>query len=229
MNTGKVLKELETYGDEQTKKIYLRHGARDPLYGVKIGDINKIAKKIKRDHNLALDLYATGNSDAMYLAGLIGDPNLVTKDELRCWVRNAYWYMLSEYTVSNLTALSPYGWVLGLEWINSGDEMTETAGWSTLSRWISVKPENELHLDTIMQLLELITEEIHTSKNRVRYSMNGFVIAVGSYVPGLSNQALEAARQIGKVLVDMGETTCNVPIAKEYIKKALSRKKNKPG
>ena len=67
----KILKELKGYGDENTKKIYMNIGAKEPVYGVKVQDLKKILKKTKKNHKLSLDLYASGNSDAMYLAGLI--------------------------------------------------------------------------------------------------------------------------------------------------------------
>lgn len=227
MKLAQVLDELKKYGNQQTKKLYIRHGAREPLYGVKIGDLKKIVKKIKKDHKLAIELYDTGNSDAMYLAGLVADPDKVTKDELRKWVKNAYWYMLSEYAVPSVASQSPHGWALGLEWINSDEEMIEAAGWSTLSRWVSNRPEDEIHKDTVSEFMNIISEEIHSSKNRVRYAMNGFIISVGSYIPSLSNDAIEAARKIGKVHVEMGETACKVPLAEDYIEKAISRRKTR--
>jgi len=228
MTLKKAMKKLNEYGNDQTKKIYIRHGAREPLCGVKLGDLKKIAREIKTDHKLALELYDTGNSDAMYLAGLIADPNSITKEELRSWVKKAYWYMLSEYAVAKLAAESPHGWALGLEWINLDQEMIEAAGWSTLSNWVSLKPAENLHKDALLEFMEVISEKINFSKNRVRYAMNGFIIAVGSYVPSLTDEAVEVARKIGKIHVDTGETACQVPLAEKYIKKVLSMKKNKP-
>lgn len=222
MTVKEVMKELEGYGNEQTKKIYINHGATEPLFGVKIADIKRLAKKIKIDHALALELYDTDNSDAMYLAGLIADENLVTRDELRKWAKHARWYMLSEYSVAGLAADSPHGWKLGIEWINSGEEMVEAAGWSALSNWISITPDEMLHKDAILEFMNLVTENIETAQNRVRYTMNGFIIAVGSYIPSLSKKALKVARQVGKVDVDMGGTACKVPLAETYINKVIS-------
>jgi len=222
MTLQSVMKELEGYGNGQTKDIYISHGAREPLYGVKITDLKKIVKKIKIDHSLALELYVTGNSDAMYLAGLIADPKVVTKDELRKWAKNAYWYMLSEYTVAGLAAESPYGWELALEWINSDEEMVESAGWATLSYWVSLKPDDELHMDALSEFMQIVVENIGSSKNRVRYTMNSFIISVGSYVTSLSEEAINIAHQIGKVVVDMGGAACKVPLAEEYIDKVIT-------
>ena len=69
MTVQDILSELAQMGSENTKKIFMRHGAIEPIYGVKVGDLKTIQKIIKKDYQLALDLYATGNSDAMYLAG----------------------------------------------------------------------------------------------------------------------------------------------------------------
>jgi len=219
MTKDEVMIELSKFGNDQTKKVFTRHGAREPFYGVKVGDLKTLVKKIKTDHKLALELFSTGNSDAMYLAGLIADENLVTREELQDWVKNAYWYMLSEYTVPWLAAESQYGWELALEWINSTEEGIASSGWSTLSNIVSLRPDEELDHDKLSALLDGVARDIHQDQNRVRYTMNGFVIAIGSYVEALTKKANEVATAIGKVHVNVGGTACKVPLATEYIKK----------
>ena len=78
-------------------------------------------------------------------------------------------------------------------------------------------------LDELEQLLARVEKTIHNAPNRVRYAMNGFVIAVGSYVEPLMSRALKAAHTIGKVSVDMNGTACKVPHAPDYIKKVQAR------
>jgi hypothetical protein len=151
MTKDEIMLELEKLGNEQTKKVLSRHGAREPFFGVKVGDLKKIVKKVKKNHDLSLELYATGNSDAMYLAGLI----------------------------------------------------------------------------------DRIEKEIHDAPNRVRFTLNGFIIAAGSFIPGMTKRALDAGRNIGKVEVDMGGTSCKVPLATEYIQKiedrgSIGKKKRQP-
>ena len=90
---------LQAKGNAQTKKTLLRHGAKEPLFGVKIGDLKKILRETGRDHSLALELYQTGNSDAMYLAALMADEKQILQSELQAWAEDAYWYYLSEYAV----------------------------------------------------------------------------------------------------------------------------------
>lgn len=217
MDLHEVMREMESYADERTKNTHLKHGAKEPLFGLKVADLKKILKKTKKNHELSLELYNTGNSDAMYLAGLMADEKKISKNELNQWVKKAYWYFLSEYTVPWLAAESPYGFELGLEWIKSPEETIASAGWSTLSNYASIT--DSLDLDIYGSLLEEVEKNIHNAKNRVRYTMNGFVIAVGSYIPELSDKAKKIALKIGKVDVYMGGTSCKVPLATDYIKK----------
>lgn len=217
-----ILKELEGLGSAQTVKTFLKHGAPENMYGVKVGDLKVIVKRIKKNYQLAIDLYNTGNSDAMYLAGLIGDETKMTKADLNKWAKKSSWYMISEYTVPFVASESPYGWELALEWINSNRENVASAGWATLAGYISITPDEKLDIKAIEKLLDIIKKDIHGSLNRVRHTMNGFVIAVGSHVPSLTNKAKNIAVSIGKVNVNMGDTACKVPDALTYIQKIES-------
>src|SRR5215216_3488770 len=127
MTAKEVLAQLKKLGTEQTKKTFLRHGAKEPFFGVKVGDLKVLQKKIKTDHALALELYDTGNSDAMYLAGFIADPAAMTKADLQKWVKGAYWNMLSGYTVPWVASESKFGRELALDWIDSDAELIANA------------------------------------------------------------------------------------------------------
>mgnify|MGYP002145948961 CR=1 FL=1 len=89
MTASEIMKQLEKMGDAQTKKTFLRHGAQEPLFGVKIAELKTILKKTKKNHALSLELYKTGNSDAMYLAGLMADETKITEADLNEWVKKA--------------------------------------------------------------------------------------------------------------------------------------------
>ncbi|MDN5214030.1 DNA alkylation repair protein [Fulvivirgaceae bacterium BMA12] len=219
MTTSEVLRELEQYGNEQTKKVLLKHGVKEPFFGVKVADLKKIQKKIKKDYQLALELFDSGNSDAMYLAGLIADESQMTEADLNKWAKDAYWYMISEYTVAWVTSETPFALKLGMEWIDSDHENIASSGWSTLANLISIKPDEELEVSTFSKLLDRVATEIHDERNRVRYTMNGFVIATAAYLAELTDKAVATAETIGKVYVDVGGTACKVPLATEYIQK----------
>lgn len=219
MNVDQVMAELEAMGSEQTRKTFRNHGAPDSMFGVKVGDMKTIVKKVKKDQALAEGLYATGNSDAMYLAGLIADPAAMSPDLLDRWARAATWHMLSESTVAWVAAESPHGWELGLRWIDDPAPQVASSGWATLASVVALRPDEELDLDALQTLLERVAREIHGAPNRVRYTMNGFVIAVGCYVAPLSAEARRIGAALGPIHVEMGNTACKVPSAPESIDK----------
>jgi hypothetical protein len=199
------------------------HGIPEPFFGVKIEDLKKIQKRVKKDYRLALALYDTGIYDAMYLAGLIADDAKMTKKDLRRWLDQATCGALCEYTVPWVTAESNHGHELALEWIESEKESVATAGWATLSSLVAIRDDADLDLAELKRLLQRVQKTIHLQPNRVRYVMNGFVIAVGCYVKDLTQLALQTAAKIGRVEVDMGDTACKVPYAPEYIQKVQNR------
>jgi 3-methyladenine DNA glycosylase AlkD len=220
MTAQEVIAELKALGNPSIKKVLARHGAREPFFGVSVADLKKVQKRLKKDHALALELYDTGISDAMYLAGLIVDDPKMTKKDLNRWVNAAYWSMLSEATVAWVAAESPHGWATAREWIDSPSETVAAASWATLGSLVSIRKDEELDLKAIEQLLKRVSKSIHDQPNRVRYTMNGFVIDVGRYVAQLTAKALEAADRLGLVEVDLGGTACEVSGAREYIEKA---------
>ncbi|MCE0450347.1 DNA alkylation repair protein [Brevibacillus sp. AF8] len=223
MTLEEVMQKLEAMGTEQTKKTLLRHGAKEPLFGVRVGDMKKLVKEVKHDQQLVQALYDTGNYDAMYLAGLTVDPKSMTKERLQAWVQEASWYAPAEYTVASVAAESHFAMELAREWIESKEEMVATCGWNTYSNYLSITPDEQLDKEEIKRLLMRVKETIHQEQNRVRYTMNQFVISVGAYVRELLQEALEVAAAIGKVHVDVGQTACKVPLATEYIKKIEER------
>src|SRR5215472_16027314 len=202
MNTREILKELKAMGSESVKKIFLNHGIKEPLFGVKIGDMKKIQKRVKQDYQLALELYDTGNYDAMYLAALIADDAKMTRKDLNHWVEKANCGPLAALPVPWVTVGSPHGHELALEWVESKKELVAYAGWETLGGLVSVKPDAELDLTELKGLLKRVQQSIHQQPNRVRSAMNHFVIAVGSYVAQLTEVAIQTGEKIGEVVVD---------------------------
>ena len=130
MKVADILKDLEAFGDERTKNTLMNHGAREPFFCVRVGDLKKILKKTKKNHKLSLALYATGNSDAMYLAALMADESQITEAQLDQWVDQAYWYFLFEYAVPWVAADTAFGFKVGLKWIESDQKRIRSAGWS---------------------------------------------------------------------------------------------------
>jgi 3-methyladenine DNA glycosylase AlkD len=223
MTLEEVMAELKSYGNENIKKIFLKHGMKEPMFGVKVEHLKLIQKKVKKDYKLSLELYSTKNADAMYLAGLIADDERMTKKDLQTWVKLAVSKSICDYTVPWVAAGSKYGFELAMEWIDSKEEHIAAAGWSTLSGLVSIKPDDELNLPALKKLLIRVEKNIHSSENLVRSTMNGFIIAAGTFVKELTKDVILVAANAGKVNVDMNGTACKVPDAMEYIKKVSDK------
>ena len=223
LTAEEILAELKSLGRETYRKTMLRHGASEPIYGVSVEDLKKIQKRIRKDYTLALALFDTGVSDAMYLAGLIADDERMTREDLQRWATAATMPMLSECTVAWVAAGSRYGREVAMQWIDASEENLADAGWATLSSLVAITPDEQLDLQELDALLVRVQETIGHAPNRVRHIMNGFVIAVGAYVQPLTEQALRIAEAIGPVQVERGETACRVPFAPDAIRKVQER------
>ena len=154
MTATEIVKELEALGTPSTKKVLLKHGILEPLFGVKIGDMKPIQKRIRKDYQLALDLYDTGIYDAMYLAGLIADDARMTPKDLNRWVEKAHGG-LESYTVPWVAVGSPHGRELALKWIESKKENVAVAGWTTLSSLVSTRHDAELDMAELLSLIHI--------------------------------------------------------------------------
>lgn len=224
MTAKEILAELKEMGSASYKRLLFdNYGVKEPCFGVKIGDMKIIQKRIKKDYQLALDLYDTGNYDAMYLAGLIADDARMTKGDMRRWVGKANGGALCGATVPWVAAGSPHGRELALEWIESEKNHVAAAGWFTLSGLVAIKDDTQLDLPELKRLLQRVQKTIHKAPDIVRYAMNAFVIAAGSYVKPLNEFAIEIGEKIGQVTADLGNNDCQVPFAPDYIRKVQKR------
>lgn len=220
MTAKEILDELRALGSESYKRMMMKnYGVKEPCFGVKIGDMKKIQKRIKKDYQLALDLYATGNYDAMYLAGLIADDARMQKKDLNGWAEKAYAGSLPGAAVAWTAAGSPHGREVALEWIDSMKPMVAVAGWSTLSCIVALKDDGELDLPELKRLLQRVQKTIHQAPDAVRYAMNNFVISLGGYVKPLTDLAMEVGEKVGPVHADLGDNDCGIPFAPDYIRK----------
>jgi hypothetical protein len=215
---------MKPLGRESYKRLlFNNYGVKEPCFGVAIGELKKFQNRIKMDYQLALDLYDTGNYDAMYLAGLIADDERMTQKDLQRWVEKAYAGALAGSTVAWVAAGSPHGWDMALKWIDSPKGSIAEAGWSTLASIVALKDDSELDLPSLQRLIGRVQKTIRQAPDAARYAMNGFIIAVGSYVKSLTEFALKAAENIGPVTANLGNNQCQIPFAADYIRKVQKR------
>lgn len=223
MDLQAVMDELQALGTEQTKKTYKNHGAREPLFGVTIGAMKPLMKKTGKNYDLSMMLYATGNYDAAYFAGMIAEPNKMCEADFETWMETAYCSMQADYIVAVTLAEADCAQIVADRWIDSGKGLYMSAGWSCYCWLIGVRPDEWFDQDKLQKMLQCVGQDIHSQPNSTRYAMNEFVIAVGiSYLP-LHKEALLVAERIGTVMVDMGKTSCKTPIALDYISKAVDK------
>jgi 3-methyladenine DNA glycosylase AlkD len=216
-----IVAELKSKGSEKTRATYARHGMEaERCFGVSVADLKLIFKTIKGQQALAMELYATGWMEAMYLAGMVASGAKMSEEQLQAWADGAGgMQMISEYTVPWVAVEHPHGRGLALQWMTSKKDHVVASGWCTYSGLVTTVPDEKLDMAEIEGLLGDVVKRIHYAQNRERHTMNNFVIAVGGYVVPLSDKAKAAARKIGAVMVDMGDTACKVPLAMAYIEK----------
>lgn len=223
MDFETVMQELETLGKERMKKIYLSNGAREPLFGVATGAMKPMAKKIKIDQELAEKLYATGNYDAMYFAGIIADPKAMTAEDYGRWLDSAYFYMISDYVVAVTLSESDIAQEVADRWIASGEELRMSAGWSCYCWLLGSRKDEEFSEDKLSGMLDLVKATIHDAPERTKSAMNNFIETVGvSYKP-LTEKALETAAQVGTVEMKREGKKSSFLNAAPAIEKAMER------
>lgn len=219
-----ILDELKLLGKESYKKVMMKgHGVKEPCFGVPISELKKIQKRIKKDYQLALELYESGNYDAMYLAGMIADDARMTQGDLQRWVEGAYGGGLHGTTVPSVAAGGPHARTMALKWIESPQPLIACAGWATWSGLVATRKDEDLDLAELKALLLRVEETISQAPDAVRYHMNGFVISAGSYVSALTDMAIHAGERIGPVTADLGDNACQIPYAPDYIRKIQER------
>jgi len=205
MDAASVMQELEALGKERLKKMYMSNGAHEPLFGVATGEMKPMAKKIKHDQALAEQLYATGNYDAMYFAGVIADPKAMTEADFERWIDGAYFYMLADFVVAVTLTESDIAQEVADKWIASGEELRMSAGWSCYCWLLGRYPDSQFSESKLAGMLEQVQRTIHDAPERAKYSMNNFIYTVAiSFVP-LHDKAVEVAKAVGPVEVGQGK------------------------
>lgn len=218
-----ILAELEALGTEQTRKTNRRHGIGENQFGVLYSAFEKLRKRIKTDHALALELWESGIYDARIFALMIADPKQATPDLIDHWTSILDNYAISD-AVSTFVAKTAFAREKAEQWIESDDEWIATAGWNLIG---SLTHDPTLPDSYFLPYLTRIARDLHGSQNRVRYAMNNAVIAIGVRNDALEPQAVAAATQIGTVYVDHGQTNCKTPEAVTYIAKTRDYQRQK--
>jgi 3-methyladenine DNA glycosylase AlkD len=222
MKTAAILRELKSMGTAQNRKIYANHGVDTEMFGVSYGNLAKLKRMVRVDHEASLKLWDSGNNDAMVFATMIADTDQLSIGQLDAWVRTVS-NRLQVGAISDLTSRHPKGFMRMKKWIAMKKPWSCSCGWAALSAMLRDQ-HPDLQDAWLRERLAEIEATIHQKPDRVRYSMNNALIGIGVR-PGLTKETLAAAKRIGTVEVDHGDTSCKTPDAGAYIKKTLAHRK----
>jgi 3-methyladenine DNA glycosylase AlkD len=224
MTLPEVMSALQQAGSAQTRKTYLRHGAKEPMFGVSFATLKLLYKSIGTDHELAIALWDSGNLDARNLAVKIVDPLQMSPQVLDEWARwdvprtcGAYVAEVaseSEHAISRVSA-----------WLAAADDARRATGW-TLVGVLAMREQNLLDGWFLERLAEIETA-IHQAPNTLRGPLNMALIMIGCRNAALRAAATAAAKRIGKVIIDHGDTACKTAEAVVDIDKAWAHSTGK--
>jgi len=216
-SVAETMARLEAAGTEQNRRVYRRHGARDPLFGVSFAELRKTAKSLGRDDDLARGLWSTGNYDARLLACLVAEAGRMSEADLDAWLAACDAYVLVDTFVAEVASRVPGIRERSERWRSSARDLTAQAGWDLVG--VLALQDRQLEDAFFTGLLATIEREMPSAGNRTRHAMNAAVIAIGVRDADLKAQAIETARRIGPVVVDHGQTGCVTPAAEPYIRR----------
>lgn len=219
MNVKEALEQLEALGNEKIRTLAIRNGANGSQYGVPLGEIRKVAKAIKANHELALELWKTGNVDARLLAILMLKPKELTPDTLDEMVRSVKVAQVADWINSYVVKKHPNKETLRLVWMDSDDPMAARAGWSLTDERVQKSPDG---LD-IEALLDRIESEMGGANELVQWTMNFTLAAIGINFPEHRERAIAIGEALGIYRDYPVSKGCTSPFAPVWIEEMMKR------
>lgn len=217
-----VMAQLKEWGSENARKTNARQGAGGNQFGVTLGNLRTLARRLKTKHVLALQLWATGNADAMVLATMLMDPALLSAQAAEAMIQPITYVRLLDEFVDNVVAKSAFADELRSRWVDSPKEMVGRAGWNLLIARIVDDRNEGLDFDAILKKIE---DEILSAPKRKQESMNRCLVEIGVHVPGFTKKCVDLGKRLGRfdqTPVPKGWVSSYAP---EWIAAVLKRKK----
>lgn len=219
METKDILAQLEALGDEKMRAHNKKRGAGDNQFGVKMGDIRTIAKKIKTNHELALKLWDTGNVEARFLAALIIDPKKLSNDEIAKMVSSEKFTHIADWFYSYVIKEYADKETLRQKWMHTSDVMQARAAWSLTSGCVTRNPE----LVDIPALLDRIEKEMPNAAPEAQWTMNSTLAQIGINHPEYRERALYIGEKLGIYRDYPTSKGCTSPFAPIWINEMVRR------
>lgn len=214
-----VLKELKSLADDKTRAHNTKAGAGENQFGVKRGDLRKVAAKIKTNHSLALELWETENVDARLLAVLLLKPKELSRNELDRLVRSANFSELADWLNSYVVKSHADNEALRQVWMEDDHSWAARAGWSLTSGRVARDPKG---LD-VPALLDRIESEMGDAPPEVQWTMNSCLANIGIHFPKLRKRALAIGEKLGVYRDYPVSKGCTSPFAPIWINEMVRR------
>lgn len=221
MTPKQALTRLEALGSERMRAQNAKRGVAGDQYGVKMGDIRALAKEIKLDHTLALQLWETGVLEARLLAVLLMKPKELSAEELDQLVRSNRELPVSDWLNSYIVKKHPGKEALRIEWMKASHPMALRAGWSLTAERIEKSPDG---LD-LKALLDRIEAELADAAPEPQWTMNNALAAIGIHCPRHRKRALAIGERLGVYRDYPTSAGCTSPFAPEWIGEMVRRQK----
>ena len=219
MTLKEALAQLKSLGDEKVLARNKKNGARDKQFGVPMGDIRKVAAKIKSDHELAMALWDTGNVDAQLLAILVLKPKQLSRDDLDRMVRAADFPQLADWLNSYVVKDHPDRESLRESWMDDDNPWAARAGWSLTAGRVARDPKG---LD-VPALLNRIESEMAGAPPPSQWTMNNCLAGIGINHPKLRKRALAIGEKLGIYRDYPVSKGCTSPFAPIWIDEMVRR------
>jgi 3-methyladenine DNA glycosylase AlkD len=219
MNLKETLAQLKSLGDERVRARNGKNGAGDNKYGVQLGDIRKLAEKIKANHELGLELWETENLDARLLAILLLGPKKLSSTEVNRMVRSARFPWLADWLNSYVVKEHPDKESLREKWMKAKDPMSARAGWNLTAERVARRPDG---LD-LPALLDRIESEMAAAPPEAPWTMNSCLAQIGIHFPAHRKRALAIGERLGIYRDFPVSKGCTSPFAPIWINEMVRR------
>lgn len=221
MTLNETMARLEALGDEKMRAFNKKRGSGDNQFGIKMGDIRTVAKKIKADHNLALALWDTGNVEARLLSTLIVAPNSLTVDQLTQMVKSERYTQVADWLYSYVIKMHSETEVMRKLWMQETDTMCLRAAWSLTSGCV-VRNPGVLDLPGILDYLEV---NMPLAAPEVQWTMNSTLAQIGIQFPEYRARAIAIGEALGIYRNYPVSKGCTSPFAPIWINEMVKRQK----
>ena len=195
VSAKEVMERLESKARPDQLEGMARFGmAVEKRLGISIPELRKLAKEIGKNHDLALELWKTGIAEARILAGMIGDYQKLTEEQMEDWVKDINSWDVCDQVCMNLFDKSPLAWKKINDWSEREEEFVKRAAFSLIAcvAWHDKKAPD----DKFIELLPLITREALDERNFVKKAVNWALRHIGKRNKSLNKAAIDAAREI---------------------------------